>query len=83
MVAPGEVALPRTRWQLPRRTRSEAGQEARLLKTLEDAPFYSRSLIEAGLFGSRAVSFHESLSLDRFRTRWVQCLLPFRMPRIA
>ena len=24
---------------------------------------------------------HESLSLERFRSPWVQCLLPFRMPR--
>jgi len=24
---------------------------------------------------------HESLDLDRFRSRWVQSLLPFRMPR--
>jgi len=24
---------------------------------------------------------HESLSLERFDSRWVQALLPFRMPR--
>jgi carotenoid 1,2-hydratase len=24
---------------------------------------------------------HESLSLDRFASRWVQAMLPFRMPR--
>jgi carotenoid 1,2-hydratase len=24
---------------------------------------------------------HESLSLDRFQARWVQAMLPFRMPR--
>jgi carotenoid 1,2-hydratase len=29
------------------------------------------------------VAMHESLSLDRFRSAWVQLLLPFRMPRIA
>jgi carotenoid 1,2-hydratase len=26
---------------------------------------------------------HESLDLDRFAQRWVQLLLPFRMPRRA
>ncbi|HBM14153.1 MAG TPA: carotenoid 1,2-hydratase, partial [Rhodospirillaceae bacterium] len=26
---------------------------------------------------------HESLNLDRFNKRWVQVLLPFRMPRRA
>jgi hypothetical protein len=27
------------------------------------------------------MTVHESLDLDRFRRPWVQCLLPFRMPR--
>ena len=31
--------------------------------------------------GSDALAVHESLDLDRFSRRWVQCLLPFRMPR--
>lgn len=80
---PSEVALPRTRWQLTRHTRVDAGHEARVIKTLEDAPFYSRSLLETGLLGTRMLGIHESLSLDRFQSRWVQCLLPFRMPRIV
>jgi carotenoid 1,2-hydratase len=48
---------------------------------LEDAPFYSRSLLATHLAGSPGPAIHESLDLDRFRSRWVQCLLPFRMPR--
>jgi carotenoid 1,2-hydratase len=28
-------------------------------------------------------AMHESLSLARFDSRWVQTLLPFRMPRSA
>jgi carotenoid 1,2-hydratase len=31
--------------------------------------------------GAVAPAIHESLDLNRFRARWVQCLLPFRMPR--
>ena len=27
-------------------------------------------------------AMHESLCLDRFSRRWVQTLLPFRMPRV-
>jgi carotenoid 1,2-hydratase len=50
-------------------------------QTLEDAPFYSRSLLQTQLLGSPATAIHESLDLDRFASRWVQCLLPFRMPR--
>jgi len=33
------------------------------------------------LLGESVTAMHESLSLDRFRARWVQMLLPFRMPR--
>jgi len=80
---PPLAALPSTGWRLPRHTRAEPGEHARLVKTLEDGPFYSRSLLSTTLAGSAAPTIHESLSLDRFRSPWVRCLLPFRMPRIA
>ena len=70
-----------TIWRIPRETRSEAGPPARVLHTLEDTPFYARSLVEASISGARVQAFHESLLLDRFNSRWVQTLLPFRMPR--
>ncbi|NJO37977.1 MAG: carotenoid 1,2-hydratase [Rhizobiales bacterium] len=54
---------------------------ARIVDTLEDTPFYSRSIIETHLLGQLTIAMHESLSLDRFRQRWVHLLLPFRMPR--
>ena len=50
-------------------------------QTLEDTPFYSRSVIETGLFGEQVTAVHESLSLDRFQAPWVQAMLPFRIPR--
>jgi carotenoid 1,2-hydratase len=78
---PPRVGLPATRWRVARHTRADAGHAARVVQTLEDAPFYSRSLLETRLLGSVAPAIHESLNLDRFRSRWVQCLLPFRMPR--
>jgi carotenoid 1,2-hydratase len=80
---PPRAGLPSTRWRLSRHTRADAGQNVHLSKTLEDGPFYSRSLLQTALLGVRAPAIHESLSLDRFRSRWVQCLLPFRMPRFA
>lgn len=79
---PPPATLAPTGWRLPRHTRAEPG-EVRLVKTLEDGPFYSRSLLNTTLAGAAAPAIHESLSLDRFRSLWVQCLLPFRMPRIA
>ena len=45
--------------------------------TLEDTPFYARSVLVNG----SDLTMHESLSLDRFRSPWVQVMLPFRMPR--
>ena len=80
---PPLIPLPATRWRLPRHTRAQAGQEVRVLRTLEDGPFYSRTLLDVSMLGAHAPAIHESLSLDRFRSRWVQCLLPFRMPRIG
>jgi len=78
---PSEVSLPSTGWRIDRRTRSEDAGNTTILRTCEDTPFYARSVVASHLFGARRQSMHESLSLDRFRTRWVQTLLPFRMPR--
>jgi carotenoid 1,2-hydratase len=50
-------------------------------RILEDTPFYARSVIRAQLCGETAIGMHESLSLDRFASRYVQWMLPFRMPR--
>ena len=75
--------LPGTLWRVPRQTRSDAGAPADVLRTLEDTPFYNRSLIRASLGGQSVTAMHETLSLDRFASRWVQMLLPFRMPRRA
>lgn len=78
--------LASTGWRLARAVRSEAGDAQlapRLLQTLEDTPFYSRSLVSVQADGRHCLAMHESLSLTRFRTPWVRWLLPFRMPRRA
>ena len=49
--------------------------------TLEDTPFYARSLIAPGYSAAPLTMMHESLALDRFSANWVRLLLPFRMPR--
>ncbi len=79
--APPLASLPPTVWRLGRATRSDPDTPARVLQNFEDTPFYARTLIRTGLLGESVTSVHESLSLDRFRTSWVQSLLPFRMPR--
>jgi carotenoid 1,2-hydratase len=79
--APPHVALPATRWQLPRRTRSDNPVATRVEQTLEDGPFYARSLLQTRLLGEQAQAVHESLSLRRWAQPVVQLMLPFRMPR--
>jgi carotenoid 1,2-hydratase len=74
--------LPASGWRIARRTRADPGCSVRVLRTLVDAPFYSRTLLETRVAGIEGRAIHESLDLDRFRAPWVQCLLPFRMPRI-
>ena len=83
IVAPPRAALPDTLWRVARGARADAGTPLRLLRTLTDAPFYARSLLHAQWLGERVSVMHESLSLARFDTAWVQAMLPFRMPRIA
>jgi len=76
------MTLPTTSiWRIPRQTSADATGDARVLRTLEDTPFYARSMLETQLLGETVTAFHESLCLNRFRQRWVQSLLPFRMPR--
>ncbi|MDK0748921.1 hypothetical protein P7A58_15505, partial [Clostridium perfringens] len=73
---PAAAPLPTTRiWRIARATHSEAGA-ARIVGTLEDTPFYARSLVETTLLGRRATAVHESLDLDRFSRPWVKALLP-------
>ncbi len=83
VAVPPEVDLPRTGWGIARTARSEQASagDVRVLRTLEDTPFYARSLVATRWNGQPAEAMHESLSLQRFRARWVQSLLPFRMPR--
>ena len=81
LASPPEHALPGTGWRIDRASRSDEGTRCTVEKTLEDTPFYARSLLRSTLYGERVLAFHESLSLDRFRMPIVRAMLPFRMPR--
>ena len=81
--AAATATLPKTRiWRMPRRMPSASAGDT-LLRTLEDTPFYARSLVTLDGPDGRGVGVHESLSMTRFSRAWVQTLLPFRMPRRA
>ncbi len=81
------TALPPGLWRVQRAMRAPPERPPEILETLEDTPFYARSLVRAPLpgrlDGEMETWMHESLSCDRFARAWVRALLPFRMPRRA
>jgi carotenoid 1,2-hydratase len=79
--APSTARLPTTLWRIGRQTRCDRGTEPRIIKTLEDTPFYARSLLQTTIARTSVSMVHESLSLDRFANPVVRAMLPFRMPR--
>ncbi len=78
---PPSCPLPSTFWRIGRETRSDEGSSARIVRTLEDTPFYARSVVASRIGGANVEAIHESLDLTRFASPVVQAMLPFRMPR--
>lgn len=68
-------------WRVGRQIRAIDQAATRVIRTLEDTPFYARSLVATDLGEGPVVALHESLSLDRVANPVVRCMLPFRMPR--
>jgi carotenoid 1,2-hydratase len=81
--APARQGLPSSLWRVRRTMRSDAGSAPRIVHTLEDAPFYVRSVVESGMRGERVTAFHETLNVPRLASPLVKVMLPFRMPRRA
>jgi carotenoid 1,2-hydratase len=79
--APAAKSLPTTGWGIKRATACDVNSAASVVKTVEDTPFYARSVVRSVVNAEPMIAMHESLSLKRFSSRWVQCLLPFKMPR--
>jgi carotenoid 1,2-hydratase len=80
-LAPERVALDKTGWKIQRNMRSELDEKVSVLKTLEDTPFYARSMIASKLLGEPVISMHETLNIKRLESNVVQFMLPWRMPR--
>jgi carotenoid 1,2-hydratase len=81
--APKRQALAPTLWRIDRGIRADAGTVSQVIETLEDTPFYARSLLLTQLLGERVTAVHETLQPQRLKSRTVQMMLPFRMPRRA
>ncbi len=78
---PARAPLPGTLWRVKRGLQSDNPSAIRERRRLEDAPFYARAEMESRLFGEAAHGVHETVDADRFASRWVKLLLPWRMPR--
>ena len=74
--------LPRTFWGLDRQARTEGDQPLRVLRTLEDGPFYARALVETHVDGRAVIAMHETLAGHRLRRTVVRMMTEFRMRRI-
>jgi carotenoid 1,2-hydratase len=72
---------PAPLWRIARRGRAQGA--ARVRRTLEDTPFYARSLLDLDLGGRSVSAVHETLDVRRLCSPIVQAMLPFRMPRRA
>lgn len=81
-VVPAQSLPTASVWRMPR-TGFDTDARIRVEKTLEDTPFYARSLLQMTTAAGTVRAMHESLDLQRFTRPWVQRLLPFRMPRRA
>jgi carotenoid 1,2-hydratase len=78
--SPRQRLAPSALWRIDRHVR--AATPPRVLRTLEDTPFYARSLIEMPLgSGPPVQAVHETLDVPRLVSPLVQAMLPFRMPR--
>jgi carotenoid 1,2-hydratase len=80
---PARQPLPRTAWRIGRTMRTDSGTRATVVQTLEDTPFYVRSVLSSGLLGETVVSMHETLNVPRLTSTAVQMMLPWRMPRVG
>ncbi len=81
---PPVATLPPGRiWRAKRAIGCEEGGRAEVIHTLEDTPFYARSLVRTRVLGEDVTAFHESLDCRRLDTAAMRMMLPFRMPRRA
>jgi len=81
--APERYPLPASAWRIQRAMCSESERAPEIVSTLEDTPFYARSLLTTRLLGEDLTAVHESLSIPRLVSWPVRLMLPWRMPRRA
>ena len=73
--------MARSLWAVRRHARADAGTVPRQVRSMLDAPFYSRSMIRTRLLGEEVEGVHEALDLDRFANPLLKPMLALRVPR--
>jgi carotenoid 1,2-hydratase len=79
--APPRQKLPPSAWRINRTMRSDHTVPVSVTQSLEDTPFYARSVLTSGLLGETVTSMHETLNIPRLASTAVQLMLPWRMRR--
>lgn len=78
---PERQNLPGAFWGVKGGIACDPTQRPRLIRPLEDTPFYTRSLVDTVLAGQSVTMVHETLDCRRLSNPLVRLMLPFRMPR--
>lgn len=81
--APPRTKMRRSLWQVRRETRADPGSTPMRVRTMLDAPFYTRAMVRTRIGGEETVGVHEALDLDRFASPLLKPMLALRMPRRA
>ena len=74
-----ECRLEPSRWRLARSAHVDAGEPVRVVRTLEDGPFYARALLRGSWRGESSLAVHETLAVQRLKRRWVKFCTSCRM----
>ncbi|MEM9437126.1 MAG: carotenoid 1,2-hydratase [Pseudomonadota bacterium] len=80
---PPLTRFKRSLWAVRRETRADDGYVPHQVKSMLDAPFYSRSAVRTQIGGEETVGVHEALDLTRFRSPLIKPMLAVRVPRRA
>ncbi|MGV8938186.1 MAG: carotenoid 1,2-hydratase [Allorhizobium sp.] len=80
---PERREMPKAFWGVRGGIACEDAGSPKILRRLEDSPFYTRSLVETVMSGKPLTMVHETLDCIRLSNPLVRLMLPFRMPRRA
>jgi carotenoid 1,2-hydratase len=80
---PARRPLGRTGWRIHRQLRLDHNTRLGTVQTLEDTPFYARSMTQLESAEGTLPLMHETLDVNRLVSPIVQWMLPWRMPRRA